>query len=65
MRGYLNIKNLLIAGSVTALTSGWLDYTLMNKSQRVYVLAMSFAFIMQLLKEADKRYYRFRKGRVQ
>lgn len=64
MRGYLNIKNLLIAGNVTALTSGWLDYTVMDKSQRVYVLVVSFVFIMQMLKEADKRYYRFRKGRA-
>lgn len=61
MRGYLNIKNTLIAGSVTALTSGWLDYTAMSKYQRAYVLAVSFVFITQLLKEEDKRYYRFRK----
>lgn len=61
MRGYLNIKNALIAVATTALTSGWLDYTAMSKYQRGYVLAVSFVFIMQLLKEADKRYYRFRK----
>lgn len=64
MRGYLNIKNALIAVATTALTSGWLDLTAAGRAQRAYILIMSFVFMMCLLKRADRYYIKFRKERA-